>query len=200
MIKKNLSALTTMLLIGAIPRIGISDPGLVRTTYALDDARGYCLDIRGFGQNIQLDAPLQVHTCKYGAALSDQVFEQPAGSAMLRVVEYDRCLAVAAHEPGAELLVRACEDAPLQRWDFAWGRLTPEARTRRMCTIRCTPSVRPTRLRSTGKMTSLKGLCCSSKYRSIPNVQKTPKAGAIATMMTATMPRKRINDIKAIMP
>ncbi len=128
MTKKNLSALTTMLLIGAIPRIGISDPGLVRTTYALDDARGYCLDIRGFGQNIQLDAPLQVHTCKYGAALSDQVFEQPAGSAMLRVVEYDRCLAVAAHEPGAELLVRACEDASLQRWDFAWGRLTPEAR------------------------------------------------------------------------
>jgi hypothetical protein len=46
-----------------------ADTALLRTAQALDEARGYCLDIRGEGASAQLDAPLQAHTCKYGAPL-----------------------------------------------------------------------------------------------------------------------------------
>ena len=31
---------------------------------ALDEARGYCLDVAGPPENLRLDDPLQAHTCK----------------------------------------------------------------------------------------------------------------------------------------
>ena len=97
------------------------------TAQALDEARGYCLDIAGFGATLRLDDPLQAHTCKYGAPLDDQRFERLADGAIKASV-YDRCLGAAALEPGARLIVRACTSAPTQRWTLTWGRLTPESR------------------------------------------------------------------------
>ena len=66
MLKKNLFAVTLLLVIAISPRVSLADARLLRTTYALDDARGYCIDIAGFGENIRLEDRLQVHTCKYG--------------------------------------------------------------------------------------------------------------------------------------
>ena len=128
MLKKNLSIVTLLLVIGISPRVGLADARLLRTTYALDDARGYCIDIAGFGENIRLEDRLQVHTCKYGTPLGDQLFERVVGKSQLRVPEYDVCLAAGSLEPGAELFVRPCTDSPRQDWSFAWGRLTPESR------------------------------------------------------------------------
>ena len=54
MLKKNLSAVTLLLVIGMSPRVSLADARLLRTTYALDDARGYCIDIAGVGDNIRL--------------------------------------------------------------------------------------------------------------------------------------------------
>lgn len=119
---------TTLLLIGTSPAIAAADIGLLRTTYALDEARGYCIDIAGFGESLRLDDPLQVHTCKYGAALEDQLFEPVAGTSRVRVPEYDRCLATAALDEGSALVVQPCAESPLQRWSFSWGRLSPESR------------------------------------------------------------------------
>ena len=74
--------------------------GALRLKDNLDDPKGYCLDVPGFGDSIRLDAPLQAHTCKTGA--DDQVFsfEVPTAQYQDRVKTklfldgYDRCLSV----------------------------------------------------------------------------------------------------------
>jgi acetyl esterase/lipase len=126
MTKARLSSLV-LLLVVASPAAGWADTGLLRTAQGLDEARGYCLDIAGFGATLRLEDPLQAHTCKYGGQLDDQRFERiPTGA--IKASLYDRCLAATALEPGAALVVRTCTTAPAQRWTMAWGRLSPETR------------------------------------------------------------------------
>ena len=110
------------------PALSYADAGLLRTVQPLDETRGYCLDIRGEGQTLQLDEPLQAHTCKYGAPNDDQRFERTADGA-IRASVYNRCLAAAKLEAGAQLLVRPCASASVQRWTMAWGRLSPASRS-----------------------------------------------------------------------
>ena len=121
------SALLALLLVVLNPAAGYGDAGLLRTIHALDDARGYCLDVPGPPEMLRLDDPLQAHTCKYGAPNDDQRFERTAEGA-IRAQMYNRCLAAAALETGAPLLLRACAAAPAQRWTMAWGRLSPASK------------------------------------------------------------------------
>ena len=121
------SALFALVLVVINPAASYGDAGLLRTIHALDDARGYCLDVPGPPEMLRLDDPLQAHTCKYGAPLDDQRFERTADGA-IRAPMYNRCLAAAALEPGARLLLRACAAAPVQRWSMAWGRLSPASK------------------------------------------------------------------------
>jgi acetyl esterase/lipase len=100
-------------------------PALLRTAAPLDEPRGYCLDISGFGPSLRIDDPLQAHTCKYGIPLEDQSFEQLADGT-IRASEYDRCVA-ADLEPGGRLHLRACSGRRDQRWNLAEGKLSPEA-------------------------------------------------------------------------
>jgi acetyl esterase/lipase len=120
-------SMLVLLMVAAIPNVGWADTGLLRTAQAIDEPRGYCLDIAGFGTTLRLDDPLQAHTCKYGGALDDQRFERVANGA-IKASLYDRCLAATALAAGAKLVVRACAPAPLQRWTSGWGRLSPETR------------------------------------------------------------------------
>jgi acetyl esterase/lipase len=122
-----LSTLIALALMVLSPSTSFADAGLLRTVHTLDDARGYCLDIRGEGATLQLDNPLQAHTCKYGGPIDDQRFERTAAGA-IRAPMYDRCLAVASLEPGAGLLMRPCAPAPTQLWSMAWGRISPASR------------------------------------------------------------------------
>jgi triacylglycerol lipase len=119
--------LAAVLLVVSSPAISRADEGLLRTVQALDDPRGYCLDIAGAGPTLRLDDRLQVHTCKYGGPLDDQRFARAASGAITATIE-NRCLAAAALEPGAGLLLRTCVAAPTQRWSMAWGRISPESR------------------------------------------------------------------------
>ena len=119
--------LITLLLVLSCPAVGRADVGLLRTVQVLDDVRGYCLDIGGAGATLRLDDRLQVHTCRYGGPLDDQRFERAPNGA-IRATMYNCCLAAAALEPGAGLLLRACGDSPAQRWSMAWGRISPESR------------------------------------------------------------------------
>lgn len=112
-----------------LPALASSEPRLLRTAAPLDEPRGYCIDIAGFGPTLRLEDPLQAHTCKYGEPLEDQLFEPAPDGSAIRASEYDRCLTAAALEPGAALQVRACANTRLQRWTLADGRLRPEART-----------------------------------------------------------------------
>ena len=70
MSNKNLSLkLTTAFALVAIslPVTGLAQGAFLKNTQVLDDdPRGYCIDVPGPPANIRLDAPLQVHTCKYG--------------------------------------------------------------------------------------------------------------------------------------
>ena len=74
MTKARVSTLV-LLLVASTPAVSMADMGLLRTAHPLDEARGYCLDIAGFGATLRLDDPLQAHTCKYGSELDDQRFE-----------------------------------------------------------------------------------------------------------------------------
>jgi hypothetical protein len=118
--------MASSLLVCAAPTY--ADAGLLRTVQALDEPRGYCQDIRGEGPTLGLDQPLQVHTCKYGAALDDQRFERTADGA-IRASAYNRCLAAASLAAGAQLVLQPCGNAPTQRWSMAWGRLSPASRS-----------------------------------------------------------------------
>ena len=111
---------------GTDPQADASERFLIRLRDDLDDPLGYCIDVRGFGANIRLDADLQAHSCKSSTA-GDQSFamlgEPPAAAIVL--AHYDVCLAVASPESGASILLAPCADTVVfQR--FQWlddGRL-----------------------------------------------------------------------------
>lgn len=56
------SALCALVLVVISPAASYADAGLLRTVHALDEARGYCLDVAGPPENLHLDDPLQAHT------------------------------------------------------------------------------------------------------------------------------------------
>ena len=97
----------------------------LRSMHELEDPRGYCLDIPGFGPRMQLDAPITTHTCKYSLPGFDvdEIFEHSDG--MLRLVNYDRCLAAGAMDAaGREVNSIDCADA--HQWQVHGdGRVTP---------------------------------------------------------------------------
>ncbi|HUQ51231.1 MAG TPA: alpha/beta hydrolase fold domain-containing protein [Gammaproteobacteria bacterium] len=103
-------------------------PALLRAVHSLDEPRGYCLDIPGAGPTLNLDGPLQAHTCKEQPSLDDQLFEMRAE----QIQSHDRCLTAEALEPGSALVLRPCSDSRQQRWTFADGRVTAAAR-RQLC-------------------------------------------------------------------
>jgi arylformamidase len=121
------SAILQLVLVAINPAASYADAGLLRTIDAPDEPRGYCIDIAGPPARVQLDGPLQAHTCKYGEPLDDQRWERTADGA-IRAPRYDRCLAATALEPGAKLLVRPCSSAPEQRWTMTWARLSPASK------------------------------------------------------------------------
>ena len=111
---------------GADPQISASERFLIRLRDDLDDPLGYCVDVRGFGAGIRLDADLQAHSCKTSAA-DDQSFALIGGpgDSGIVLVDYDVCLAVDKPETGASMLLVSCDDASVFR-RFEWladGRL-----------------------------------------------------------------------------
>lgn len=88
----------------------------VRLVAPLDEPEFYCFDLAGWGKNLQLDDPLQTHTCKTRGA-EDQMFHFSEGR--LKVSGYERCVQVAGSGgktlAGSAVLARACSDSPLQK-------------------------------------------------------------------------------------
>ncbi len=80
----------------------------------LDEPEYYCVDVAGFGNNLNLNSPLQAHTCKPRADDELFIFNHPAPG-QFYMDAYDVCL-----EAGDGVLyVRACSDAPSQRFAFS---------------------------------------------------------------------------------
>jgi acetyl esterase/lipase len=105
------------------PRAG-AEPALLRAVHSLDEPRGYCLDIPGSGPTLNLDAPLQAHTCKEQASVDDQVFEMTAEE----IRSNERCLTAETLAAGSVLVLRSCSGSRQQRWRFVDGRLSLAAR------------------------------------------------------------------------
>ena len=81
---------------------------LIRLTDPLDEPEYYCVDVTGFGANLDLDGPLQAHTCKPGA--EDELFT--FNDKRVRMDAYDVCL---EYEAG-QLFVRSCNDSQEQQF------------------------------------------------------------------------------------
>ena len=79
----------------------------------LDEPEFYCVDVAGFGANLNVNSPLQAHTCKPGADDEIFSFNRPL-QGQLYLVEHDRCL----EADGGNVYVRSCSDSPLQRFEY----------------------------------------------------------------------------------
>ena len=108
-----------LIALSLFPLVAMADGGYLRSAVPMDEPRGYCLDVAGFGVNARPDEPLRVHTCKYGEDNIDQLFQWvDAESGQVVMPAYDRCLAAESLEEGAQLFVKECSDSELQAWTF----------------------------------------------------------------------------------
>ena len=83
----------------------------------LDEARGYCLDIPGHMDGVQIESPLHVHTCKHGIWNQDGRFDVAAlENGEIRMPHYELCLQAENTSIGARLLLAECSEAELQAW------------------------------------------------------------------------------------
>lgn len=79
----------------------------------LDEPEFYCIDVTGFGSNLNLGGPLQAHTCKPGADDELFIFNYP-GPGQFYMDAYNLCLVA---EDGV-LHVRECADSADQRFEI----------------------------------------------------------------------------------
>jgi len=102
-----------------LPLVAMADGGYLRSAVPMDEPRGYCLDVAGFGVNARPDEPLRVHTCKYGEDNIDQLFRWVDDeSGHVAMPAYERCLAAESMLDGARVFVQECSDSELQSWTF----------------------------------------------------------------------------------
>ena len=92
-------------------------PTLVQLADPLDEPEFYCVDVPGFGANLNLQSALMAHTCKPGA--NDEIFVvgQP-GPGNLSMPAYNRCLEAEGAEPQAQLHLQECSDSAMQQFAF----------------------------------------------------------------------------------
>lgn len=88
---------------------------------SLDEPRGMCFDIPGFRASIDLNIPMQAHTCKSNPeAWEDQMFRlnhPKAGN--IYNPEYDLCLDTVRTVERGSVFMRACTDSPTQKFDWS---------------------------------------------------------------------------------
>ena len=80
----------------------------------LDEPKFYCVDVAGFEANLNVNSPLQAHTCKPGTDDEMFAFNRPS-QGKLYLVGRDRCL----EADGGSVYVTSCSESPLQR--FVYG-------------------------------------------------------------------------------
>ena len=79
----------------------------------LDEPEFYCADVAGFGANLNVNSPLQAHTCKPGADDEMFAFNRPS-QRKLYLVGRDRC----PEADGGSVYVQSCSESPLQRFAY----------------------------------------------------------------------------------
>lgn len=92
----------------------------IRLVAGLDEPEEfYCFDLAGWGKSLQLDDPIQTHTCKRGNA-ADQMFTFNNGR--LEVSGHDRCVHAGGSSgttlSGSAVLARECSDNNMQKFSL----------------------------------------------------------------------------------
>ena len=92
---------------------------------------GYCLDIKGGGQNVDPTRGLQAHTCySYRGDLGPDQALDPEGIARgeFKVVAFDVCATMESTETGVEVALSTCDGSESQQFDFAdSGSISPKS-------------------------------------------------------------------------
>ena len=103
----------------ALAEIG-ARTGLIQLRDPLDEprSRALCLDVPGFRASLQLDAPMQLHTCKGGTEDETFIVDEPSPG-QIYLVAFDRCLTATEPAPGSVLLVEPCRDAAEQLFTYS---------------------------------------------------------------------------------
>ncbi len=135
-----LTTISLVVLLGAVlisARADTDNSGMIRLQAELDESRGLCFDIAGFRDNIDLDLPMQAHTCKGNPnAREDEVFvmnhPQPGN---FHNAAYDVCVdAIAVAERGS-LFVRPCSDSATQKFELTDDSELRPAGDSRLCVV-----------------------------------------------------------------
>lgn len=91
----------------------------------------YCLDTNGPPTNMQLDSPLQAHTCYsyQGDLTADQAMDsEDIANGKLRIVAVDLCAQIDGNEPGATISLSECAAIDEQHFELrANGQIVPVA-------------------------------------------------------------------------
>ncbi|MBT5032340.1 MAG: alpha/beta hydrolase fold domain-containing protein [Proteobacteria bacterium] len=95
----------------------VAEPQFLRSALNLEDPRGYCLDIPGFGPRMRKDAPVTTHSCKYSIPgfWVDELFEM-TDSGQLRLPEYDLCLSAESQQAGSYVNTIDCSEDTVHAW------------------------------------------------------------------------------------
>jgi len=99
------------------PDASTSAASLIQLQDPLDEPEYYCIDVVGAGPGVQLQSPLQMHTCKPGA--DDEMFttNRPLPG-HLYMEAYDLCVEADRAQAGSVLNLKACSDSTLQRFVY----------------------------------------------------------------------------------
>ena len=91
----------------------------LKAFYPLDEPRFHCVDIPGHRQRVNVERPLSVHTCKEGIWHRDEIFDlSGVADGLLRMPEYDLCLAAEARDTGAKIVLKPCGNSELGKWNY----------------------------------------------------------------------------------
>jgi len=112
-----------------LPSVGLSEGIFLKTAHTLNgESRGYCLDVVGRTPNIDIDAPLRLHSCKYGENSDDQQFGW-VGNGQISAPMFDLCVVAETLAPDGELYVEDCADIMAQSWVIGpQGEISPASR------------------------------------------------------------------------
>ena len=93
--------------------VSVPAESLVMLEDPLDEPKFYCVDVAGFGANLNVNSPLQAHTCKPGTDDEMFAFNRPS-QGKLYLVGHDRC----PEAGGGSVYVQSCSESPLQRFAY----------------------------------------------------------------------------------
>lgn len=89
----------------------------------------YCIDVNGPPQGMQLESPLQAHTCySYLGELTDdqRMDSEDIANDKFRIASVDMCAQLDGNEPGATVTLKDCSEIDEQKFELrANGQISP---------------------------------------------------------------------------